>query len=57
MLNTNGTVKSHQKISDAQGGFTGILDDAGLARLASVASMGDLDGDDVGDLAVGALWR
>jgi len=26
-LNNNGTVKSHQKISDTEGGFTGILDD------------------------------
>ncbi|MCH8345154.1 MAG: FG-GAP repeat protein [Planctomycetes bacterium] len=35
-----GWVLSHQKISDTQGGFTGTL--------------GDLDGDGVGDLAVGA---
>ena len=27
-LNTDGTVKSHQKISDTQGNFTGILDDS-----------------------------
>ena len=52
-LNTNGTVKSHQKISETQGGFTGILDDGDLFG-ASVASLGDLDGDGVGDLAVGA---
>jgi hypothetical protein len=26
-LNPNGTVKSHQKISDTQGGFTGTLDE------------------------------
>ncbi len=52
-LNTNGTVKSHQKISDTQGGFTGTLNNSDqLGR--SVASLGDLDGDGVGDLAVGA---
>ena len=53
-LNTDGTVKSHQKISDTQGGFTGILDDFD-AFGGSVASLGDLDGDGVGDLAVGAV--
>ncbi|MCH8880138.1 MAG: FG-GAP repeat protein, partial [Planctomycetes bacterium] len=52
-LNIDGTVKSHQKISDTQGGFTGILDDGDLFG-TSVASLGDLDGDGVGDLAVGA---
>ena len=52
-LNTNGTVKSHQKISDTEGGFTGTLDDDDRFGI-SVASLGDLDGDGVGDLAVGA---
>ena len=52
-LNNNGTVKSHQKISDTEGGFVGILHDADLFG-DSVASLGDLDGDRVGDLAVGA---
>ena len=51
-LNTDGTVKSHQKISDTEGGFTGILDDGDWFGF-SVASLGDLDGDGVGDLAVG----
>jgi len=54
-LNKNGTVKSHQKISDTQGGFTGTLDDLDWFG-SSVASLGDLDGDGVGDLAVGASW-
>ena len=54
-LKTDGTVKSHQKISDTQGGFTGILDDVDFFG-SSVASLGDLDGDGVGDLAVGARW-
>ncbi len=49
-----GWVLSHQKISDTQGGFTGILDDLDFFG-SSVASLGDLDGDGVGDLAVGAV--
>jgi hypothetical protein len=52
-LNSDGTVKSHQKISDTDGGFTGILDD--LDFFGGAASLGDLDGDGVGDLAVGAF--
>ena len=52
-LNPDGTVKSHQKISDTQGGFTGTLDDFDWFGL-SVAALGDLDGDGVGDLAAGA---
>ena len=54
-LNTDGTVKSHRKISDTEGGFTGILDDGDNFGV-SAASLGDLDGDGVGDLAVGARW-
>ncbi len=54
-LNTDGTVKFHQKISDTQGGFTGILDNSDRFG-TSVASLGDLDGDDVTDLAVGAKF-
>ncbi len=52
-LNTDGTVKAQQKISDTKGGFTGALDD-GDEFGSSVASLGDLDGDGVGDVAVGA---
>ncbi len=52
-LNTDGTVKSHQKISSLAGGFTGILDE--VDRLGtSIANLGDLDNDGVVDLAVGA---
>lgn len=52
-LNTNGTVKNYQKISATQGGFTGSLDD-GDRFGRSVANLGDLDGDNIIDLAVGA---
>ena len=52
-MNTDGTVKSEQKISDTAGGFNGILDNSDTFG-ASVAGMGDLDGDGVTDLAVGA---
>ena len=52
-LNPDGTVKTHQKISDTEGGFTGTLDNADQFGV-SVAALGDLDGDGVGDLAVGA---
>ncbi|MCH8808055.1 MAG: FG-GAP repeat protein [Planctomycetes bacterium] len=54
-LNTDGTVKSHRKISDTEGGFTGDLDDDDRFG-ASLASLNDLDGDGVGDLAVGAVF-
>jgi hypothetical protein len=53
-LNTDGTVKSQQKISDTEGGFTGTLDDNDRFGW-SAASLGDLDGDGVTDLAVGAM--
>ena len=45
---------SRQKISDTQGNFTGTLADDDQFG-TSVASLGDLDGDGVGDLAVGAI--
>ena len=46
-------VKSYQKISDTAGGFTAILDNSDLFGI-SVANLGDLDGDLIPDLAVGA---
>ncbi|RME51619.1 MAG: hypothetical protein D6795_08035, partial [Deltaproteobacteria bacterium] len=52
-LNPDGSVKSHVKISDTTGGFTGTLDD-GDAFASSVAPLGDFDGDGTPDLAVGA---
>lgn len=52
-LNSDGSVKSHQKISKAQGNFG-----ANLGNLASfgtsITNLGDLDGDNVIDIAVGA---
>ncbi len=53
-LDDDGSVKAHQKISNIQGGFTGILDNGDLFGF-SVANLGDLDGDGVVDLAVGGL--
>jgi len=53
-LNTDGTVKSHQKISDTEGGFTGILKTDDLFG-SEVTGLGDLDGDGVEDIAVGEL--
>jgi hypothetical protein len=52
-LNADGTVKAHQKISDLAGAFAGVLDD-GDRFGSSAANLGDLDGDDVTDLVVGA---
>lgn len=52
-LNANGTVKGHQKISNTAGSFAGILDDQDQFGIA-VAGMGDIDGDSITDLAVGA---
>ena len=52
-LKSDGTVKGHQKISQTQGNFTGTLDNLD-AFGSSVASVGDLDGDSVGDIVVGA---
>ncbi len=52
-LNTNGTVKAHQKISEGNGGFVGSFDNTDrFGRV--VAPLWDLDGDGVEDLAVGA---
>jgi len=52
-MNSDGTVKTHQKISAVEGGFAGgpdIADHFGC----SVAGLGDFDGDSVPDLVVGA---
>ena len=52
-MNANGTVGSYQKISDTQGGFTGVLVDESFFG-SSIANLGDMNGDGVQDLAVGA---
>lgn len=52
-LNTNGTVKSHQKISSTSGGFGGTLSDLDAFGSALTAP-GDVDRDGVCDLVVGA---
>ena len=53
-LNSDGTVKSEQKISDLAGGFTATLKDNDNFG-TSVANIGDLDNDGVLDIAVGAF--
>ncbi|MCA9027882.1 MAG: FG-GAP repeat protein [Planctomycetaceae bacterium] len=53
-MNTDGTVESHQKISDTMGNFTATLDDSDFFG-AAVTSLGDLDGDGINDLAVGTM--
>jgi len=54
MMNRNGTVKSHVKIANGSGGFTGILD-AGDRFGASVFRIPDLDLDGRDELYVGAI--
>ena len=50
-LNTDGTVKSHQKISDTEGEFSGSLSDFSSFG-GDLEMLGDLDGDGVEDLFV-----
>lgn len=52
-LDTDGTVQSYQKIASGIGGFTGTLNSGDFFG-ESVANIGDLNGDGIIDLAVGA---
>ena len=52
-MNNNLTVNSQQKINSNQGNFSGFLSDSDYFG-GSVANIGDLNGDGVVDLAVGA---
>ena len=52
-LNADGTVKAEQKISDTAGGLAAILDDTDEFGIA-VVGIGDVDGDGINDIAVGA---
>jgi PKD repeat protein len=54
-LNSDGTVKAHQKINDLEGGLTIALHDADFFG-HSCASLGDFDADGTPDLIVGAVF-
>lgn len=52
-LNADGTVRTHQKISDSDGNFFGNLQDSDAFGYG-ISELGDLDGDGIEDLAVGS---
>lgn len=54
-LNSDGSVNHSQKISDTEGNFLGVLDDGDVFG-SSVSSLGDLNGDGITDIAVGAQY-
>jgi len=56
-MNQNGTVKTHQKISNNSGGFNGVINENDNFGWRSLEGVGDIDGDGVPDLAVGAEGR
>lgn len=54
-LEANGTVQTSQKISSTQGSFSGNLDNNDRFAF-SLSALGDLNGDNITDLAVGAAY-
>ncbi len=52
-MNTDGSVRARQKISDTIGGFTDVLDDNDQFGSA-IAGIGDINNDGINDVAVGA---
>jgi hypothetical protein len=52
-MNADGTVRNFEKTSSTQGGFPGTIGDQDLFGY-SFAPLGDLDGDGIPDLAIGA---
>jgi FG-GAP repeat len=53
-LHSNGTIKTHVKISDTRGNFGGVLVD-GDSFGCAVSLLGDIDGDATQDLAAGTF--
>lgn len=54
-MDTTGLVKRSKKISDTQGNFKATLDNSDRFG-ASIANLGDYDGDGFDEIAVGAHW-
>ena len=54
-MNANGTVKSHRKLSNTEGNFTGVLDDSDNFG-SGLCALNDLNKDRITDLVAGALW-
>lgn len=54
-LNSDGTVKQHQRIAQDSGGFGGALDPDDLFG-TSLGTLPDRDGDGAPELVVGAVW-
>lgn len=52
---TRGEVESFQRISDTEGSFTATIDNEDLFGFEPT-NLGDLDGDGIEDIAVGAIW-